>query len=137
MGDADKEKLAEERTEWAEERTEWAEDRTRWADQRTYLAQQRTFAGWIRTGLASIAVGFGVLEFMREAEPAWLISILGFVFITIGAIIEAVAFVSFRDVSREIEKHPRLEMNIPVWWAAVITGGLIATAAGGLIYVFI
>ena len=132
----EKQELAEERTERAEERTEFAEERTEWADQRTYLAQQRTFAGWVRTGLTSMAVGFGVIEFMGDVEPAWLISAIGAVLIIIGAVVEAVAFVSFRSVTHEMAEGSEIEMEIPVWWTAIITGGLILVGAAGLVVVF-
>ncbi len=135
--DESKEKLAEERTEWAHERTEWAEERTEWADQRTYLAQQRTYSGWLRTGLTSMAVGFGIVEFMRDVEPTWLISAIGFLFITIGAAVVAIAFISFRHVSLKMQRMREVEMAIPVWWTAAITVGLLLSALGGMAVVFL
>lgn len=124
------------RTDLAEERTDWAEDRTKWADQRTYLAQQRTFAGWVRTGIASIAVGFGFVEFMSEVEPIWLVSAIGLIFIIVGAIIEIMAFISYRNVTLYMQRSDRPEMGLPNWWAAVITTGLVICAIGGVYLVF-
>ncbi|RVV97463.1 DUF202 domain-containing protein [Mesobaculum littorinae] len=43
---ADKQALAEERTDWAEDRT--------------ILANERTFAGWMRTGMGAIAIAVGL-----------------------------------------------------------------------------
>ena len=126
----ERDELAEDRTQFAEERTEWAEERTEWADQRTY-------AGWIRTGLTSMAVGFGIVEFMREVEPTWLIVSIGVLFIVIGAAVEAVAFISFRHVSLEMQEKRDLEMSLPVWSMAAIAGGLILCAVGGVAIVVV
>lgn len=120
------------RNELAQERTEWAEERTEWADQRTYLAQQRTFAGWIRTGLTSMAVGFGIIEFIRQPEPVWLTTSIGLSFIFVGALINGLAFVSYRKVTLHMRETHRPEMTLSVWWTGVITGGLILAAVGGL-----
>lgn len=119
-----------------EERTDLAEDRTEWADQRTYLAQERTFAGWVRTGLTSIAVGLGVIELLRELQPEWLITAIGFIFIFIGGIVNGLAFLSYRQVSTSLKASDRPDMSISTWWIGIITFGLMACALAGMVLVF-
>lgn len=119
-----------------EERTELAEERTEWADQRTFLAQERTFAGWIRTGLTSIAVGLGVIELLREVQPEWLISTIGFIFIVVGGILQVLAFLSYRNVNMEMKRSSRPDMSISMWWIGAVTGGLVICAIAGLVLVF-
>lgn len=133
----DKQDLAEERTYWAEERTEWAEERTEWADQRTYLAQQRTFSGWLRTGLTSMAVGFGIAEFVEDVEPQWLISLVALLFMITGGVVVALAFVSYRKVSLKLKETSTPETSISTTWAGVVSAGLIVCALGGSIFVFL
>ena len=122
--------------EESEQRTELAEDRTEWADQRTYLAQERTFAGWVRTGLTSMAVGLGILEFVRELEPEWLITAIGLIFIVVGGGIEVLAFMSHRNISLSMSDNERPDMAVSVWWTGAIAGGLILASLGGLVLVF-
>lgn len=119
-----------------QERTQLAEERTEWADQRTYLAQERTFAGWVRTGLTAIAVGLGIIEFMREVEPTWLISAIGLIFIAVGGLIQVLAFFSYRNVDLKTKASDKPDMTISIWWIGFITVGLIATAIGGIFLVF-
>ncbi len=132
----DRTEYAEDRTELAEERTEWAEERTEWADQRTYLAQERTFAGWVSTGLTSIAVGLGVIELLREVEPQWVITTLGVIFITVGGLLNILAFFSHRKVTLNLKESHRPEMTTSAWWVGVITAALVVSAVGALILVF-
>ena len=128
---------SDERTEKAEERTELAEERTKWADQRTFLAQERTFAGWIRTGLASMAVGLGIIEIMREVEPTWLITAIGLILITVGGLLVGLAFFSYRKVTMQLKDSRQPDMAIPIWWIGVIAAALAIVAIGGIGIVFL
>ena len=121
----------------SEERTELAEERTEWADKRTFLAQERTFAGWIRTGLTSMAVGFGIIELMRDVEPQWLIMTIGLIFLVVGGLINIIAFISYRKVSLDMDGSTQPEMALSKWWIFVITTGLTVAAVIGIIAVLL
>ena len=40
------------------------------------MARERTFAAWVRTGLAPLAIGLGLVKLMPDASPRWLIQVL-------------------------------------------------------------
>ena len=67
---SDKNKLAEERTDWAEDRT--------------VLANERTFAGWMRTGMASIAVAIGLKAVFGDFEPTWVAKGVATIFLIVA-----------------------------------------------------
>ena len=119
----------------AEERTELAEDRTEWADQRTHLAQQRTFAGWMRTGFTSLAVGFGTVEFLREIQPAWLITGIGLILILLGGAIPVLAYINYRKVDMNMEKAEKPRSAIPRVWILFLTISMVLAAFGGVLLV--
>ncbi len=121
----------------SEERTELAEERTEWADKRTFLAQERTFAGWIRTGLTSMAVGFGIIELMRDVEPGWMVIAIGLIFLVVGGVINGIAYISYRKISLHMEESDQPEMALSKWWMLFITAGLIICAIAGVVVVLI
>jgi putative membrane protein len=54
----DKQKLAEERTDWAEDRT--------------IMANERTFASWVGAGMGAIGVALAFKAIFGEFQPTWL-----------------------------------------------------------------
>lgn len=90
-------------TEEAEEKTALAEDRTGWAYERTLLANDRTFSAWIRTGLTTLAVGFGVTRLLTEVEPAWLIPLLGVLFVLVGGGIFIIGYWTHQKTLRKLD----------------------------------
>ncbi|QUJ75832.1 DUF202 domain-containing protein [Sulfitobacter albidus] len=64
-----------------------AQDRTDWAEDRTILANERTFAGWMRTGMAATALAVGLNAVFAEAEPTWLPKAVASLFITLSLFI--------------------------------------------------
>jgi putative membrane protein len=121
----------------SEERTELAEERTQWADKRTFLAQERTFAGWIRTGLTSMAVGFGIIELMRDVEPGWLVLAMGLTFLAVGGVIIGIAYISYRKITLQMDESDQPEMALSKWWMLIVAFGLIACAIAGVIVVVV
>lgn len=121
----------------AEERTEWAEERTIWADQRTFLAQQRTFGGWIRTGLTSIAVGFGFIEVLGRQNPHWLVTATGLILIILGGVIPVMALDGYGKVQTQMKKTNRPKSSFPYIWIKFVAFALLAAAIGGILIVFI
>lgn len=58
-----------------------AEDRTDWAEDRTILANERTFAAWIRTGMGALVVALALQAVFRDFEPTWLAKTVASVFV--------------------------------------------------------
>ena len=87
---ADKQHLAEERTDFAEDRT--------------ILANERTYAGWMRTGFASIAVGVG-FNLLTELEPVWVPKAIATAFLAIAICIFIAAERRACAVIRRLHAH--------------------------------
>lgn len=85
-----------------ESKEDLAEDRTTWAFERTLLANDRTFSAWVRTGLATIAVGFGVTRLLTEVQPAWLVSMLGVLFVVVGGVILFMGYWIHRSMLQQL-----------------------------------
>ena len=88
---ADKQALAEERTDWAEDRTA--------------LANERTFAGWMRTGMASVALAIGLRALFGPFEPTWLPKLVALVFIAIAIGIFWAARSQATKAQRRLDTH--------------------------------
>ena len=69
------------------EKNKLAEDRTDWAEDRTVLANERTFAGWMWTGMASVAVAIGLKAVFGATDPTWLAKSVASVFLAIALFI--------------------------------------------------
>ena len=73
MADADKNELAQERTDLSEDRT--------------LLSHERSFAGWVRTGMASVGIALGFNALFRSVEPAWMAKAIASLFLLIAIFI--------------------------------------------------
>lgn len=108
-----------------------AEERTEGAHQRTILAQERTFTAWSRTGLASMATGFAIAKLMGEAGPAWLIRLVGALFIVSGGFMLLLGFWDYRQAIRRLARPHHAGVSL---WAAggitlaLLTGGVTVLA---------
>lgn len=118
------------------QREELAEDRTEWAYERSLLANDRTFSAWIRTGLATIAVGFGVTRLLREVQPNWLVVTLGVLFVIVGGGILLMGYWSHRRMLRWLSEDHHLtdtrSRKIVEWVVGAITVALILGAGTSL-----
>lgn len=109
-------------TEDASEKTELAEERTGWAYERTLLANDRTFSAWVRTGLTTIAVGFGVTRLLTEVQPAWLIPSLGVLFVLVGG---CIFFMGYWTHQKTLRKLADVESRrVTGWVVGAITAAL-------------
>jgi putative membrane protein len=113
--------------EGGDSRTELAEDRTDWAMERTLLAKQRTFGAWLRTGLASVAVGFGAAELLGDLEPQWLVKAAAAMLIVAGATIFAIGFLSYGDTFRKL-RNEGIQGFSP-WIIGAVTFAMLVGAA--------
>ena len=82
-----------------------AKERTDWAKERTLLAKQRTFGSWLRTGLASVAVGFAAAEFLGDLQPQWLVKVAASLLVLAGAVIFVVGFFGYGDTFKKLQKE--------------------------------
>lgn len=119
-----------------EPKKELARDRTEWAYERSLLANDRTFSAWIRTGLATIAVGFGVTRLLQEVEPAWLVLSIGALFVVVGGGILLMGYWSHRRMLRWLSEDRHLaetrSRKVVGWIVGVITVALILGAGASL-----
>jgi putative membrane protein len=84
---------------------ELAAERTDWAQERTLLAKQRTFGAWLRTGLASVAVGFGTAELLGDIDPQWVVKTAAALLIVAGGVIFILGFTGYSDTFRKLQKE--------------------------------
>jgi putative membrane protein len=107
-GAADKQHLAEERTDFAEDRT--------------ILANERTYAGWMRTGFASIAVGVG-FNLLTELEPVWVPKLIATAFLLIAI---AIFIAAERRACAVIKRlHAHEVKTVKVGFLRLVTGAVI------------
>lgn len=108
-----------------------AEQRTETAFHRTLLAEQRTYSAWIRTGLAAVATGFAIAKFMTGIEPDWLVEVLAAVFVTVGAVMFALAFWGYRHALARLDAIPA--GGIPLWIFGLLSLLLLTASIAGLV----
>ena len=100
-----------------------------------HLANERTFLAWIRTGLATIAIGFVVVRFGLTTTgnttviPSHLSSFFGICLTVLGVIMMIVALLEFlhNRLSIEAERfHPSASFPIILTILASLVGVLLA-----------
>ncbi len=85
-------------------------------NRRVHMANERTFLAWIRTSIAIMAFGFVVEKFSlfvkqlgyylgRETAPPapGYSSLIGVLLVVLGVVMGILAFVRYKNVSRQIE----------------------------------
>lgn len=76
------------------------------ASRRTHLANERTYLAWWRTGLGSIAAGFGIGAFgMQLADGSkWPYAVVGTLYILLGVLIFLYGVLRQRRVDRGLQR---------------------------------
>ena len=76
------------------------------ATRRTRLANERTMLAWFRSGLTSLAVGFGVGKLVPDLVSGltWSYVALGVAFLVLGIGMMAVGLLCQRDVERALDR---------------------------------
>lgn len=110
---------------------ELAAERTDWAQERTLLAKQRTFGAWLRTGLASVAVGFGTAELLGDVDPQWVVKTAASLLIVAGGVIFVLGFTGYSDTFRKLQKEG--VQGISPW---IIGGVTLAMLLGSVLLLF-
>lgn len=118
-----------------ESQHELAEDRTSWAHERTLLAKERTFSAWVRTGLAAMAAGLGAAQLLTDAEPRWLVMVLGAMLVVAGGVSLGVGFWSYRKTLRALEAEG--VRGVPAWLLSLLTAAFVLAACLALVLVIV
>jgi len=82
-----------------------AEDRTDWAEDRTVLANERTFASWMGTGLGSIGIAIALQAVFGAFEPTWLAKTVATLFVGIAIVIFVAALRNSKSMIARLESH--------------------------------
>ncbi|VAX14948.1 hypothetical protein MNBD_NITROSPINAE04-1980 [hydrothermal vent metagenome] len=93
---------------------------------RTVLANERTYQAWIRTGLALFIAGLGVLKFLREEMPFWILLVIATLFILFSAIAFLLAAWRYRHFHLRIK---RLDIDVVPSWVVITASVLLAATA--------
>ena len=93
-------------------------------DYRFSLANERTFLAGVRTALALLAAGVGVIQFLPAAIPRPPRLVLGLLLIGLALLLSATAHRRWRRVERAM----RLGEPIPPSWTSWIVGTGLAVA---------
>jgi putative membrane protein len=106
-----------------------------------HLANQRTFLAWIRTGLATITVGFVVERFglllrelgvktgLAELIPVHYSSFFGVSLTILGVVMMVVALIEFLQIRSSIDSeqfHPPATFSVILTILASLIGTLLA-----------
>jgi putative membrane protein len=102
-----------------------------------HLANERTFLAWIRTGLATISIGFVVARFglfLREVGLSSKLipdvslhysSVFGLALSIMGVVAIIIALINFLQVRRDIDQHtfyPRVSYVVILTVLAILIG---------------
>ena len=110
-----------------------SESPNKWAHERTRLAKERTFAAWLRSGLANVSVGLGLVKLFPTVEPRWLMQMIGLLFICAGGIIFVVGYKTYHTVITKLEKEGF--RGIPTLYMGILTIMMLLGTISGLIIV--
>lgn len=103
-------------------------------DYRFSLANERTFLAGIRTALALLAAGIGVIQFLSAAVPRPLRLILGLLLIGLALLLAATGYRRWLRVERAM----RLGEPLPPSWTGWILGiGMTVAAALAVVLMLI
>lgn len=102
-------------------------------DYRFSLANERTFLAWIRTGLALIAGGLVVAQFLPELWLAHLREVLAVALMLLGALVSLRAFNHWLRCERAI----RLDQDLPQSRFPLLLALAVAVGAAVLVVVVI
>ncbi|MFL6144603.1 MAG: YidH family protein [Labedaea sp.] len=90
-------------------------------DYRFSLANERTFLAGIRTALALLAAGVGVIQFLTPAIPRAPRLALGLLLIALALLLAATAHRRWRRVEQAMRRNQPLP---PSWTALIVSVGL-------------
>jgi putative membrane protein len=69
----------------------------------SHLSNERTYLAWLRTGIATIGLGFVVAKFGPIASTVYFSNIIGILIVAIGGFMELLALRRFRKNQERIK----------------------------------
>ena len=94
-------------------------------DYRFSFANERTFLAWVRTALALLAAGVA-LDAVELSIPHRAQHVLAFVFVVLGVVLAAVAWLRWARAERAMRRHEPLPAFA---WGAVFALALVLAGA--------
>lgn len=88
-------------------------------DYRFILANERTFLAWLRTGLALVAGGVALDQFVAVASGSELVRWLSIATIGLGAVIGIVGIVRWRQVDEVMHEGGEMRRSSAALWLGV------------------
>ncbi len=111
-----------------------AVDRSDWANERTLLAKERSYSAWIRTGLAALAAGIGIVHLLGDSPHTWLVLSLGSVLAAAGLVAPMLGFWSYRKSLKQLEQEGVRSLSIVVLTTFTLLIIVASVFAGILIF---
>jgi putative membrane protein len=103
-------------------------------DYRFSLANERTFLAWVRTTLAFVAAGIGVVNLPLAFGSETTRRVLGVLLLALGLVAAGAALMRWRANQRAIELGQPLPVSFEM---AIIGGGLVVAAMVALVAVIV
>ena len=103
-------------------------------DYRFILANERTFLAWLRTGLALVAGGVALDQFVAIASGSRLVGVLSIATILLGAVVGVVGIVRWRQVDLVMHEGKPMPRTRAAPWLGVIFVVLTLFVVAALIF---
>jgi putative membrane protein len=104
-------------------------------DYRFILANERTFLAWLRTGLALVAGGVALDQFVAVASGSELVRWLAIATIGLGALVGVVGIVRWRQVDDVMHEGGVMRRSSIALWLGVAFVGIAVLIGLALIFV--
>jgi putative membrane protein len=104
-------------------------------DYRFILANERTFLAWLRTGLALVAGGVALDQFVAVASGSELVRWLAIATIGLGAIVGVVGILRWRQADAVMHEGGQMRRSNAALWLGVIFVVIAVLIGLALIYV--
>jgi putative membrane protein len=88
-------------------------------DYRFILANERTFLAWLRTGLALVAGGVALDQFVAVASGSELVRWLSIATIGLGAVVGVVGIVRWRQVDDVMHEGGAMRRSSAALWLGI------------------
>lgn len=103
-------------------------------DYRFTLANERTFLAWIRTSLALLGGGVGVVTLLPQFGPRGTRGVLGLVLLALSTVLAVGSYRRWETAERALRMNQPLPMTS---LTRILAGGVIAVALGVAVVIVI
>lgn len=104
-------------------------------DYRFILANERTFLAWLRTGLALVAGGVALDQFVAVASGSDFVQWLAVATIGLGAIVGVVGIVRWRQADTVMHSGGDMQPSQAIMWLGITFVGIAVLIGLALIFV--